>query len=310
MNLRDLRYLIAVAEHRHFGRAAEACHVSQPTLSGQIRKLEEELGVILFERTSRLVVPTPLAESMLVHARASVEQADALRELARAGRDPYAGRFRLGVIPTLAPYVMPWLLPALQRSLPALQPAVWEDVTDSLIARLRRHELDGILIANPPEGEDLTATLVFEEPFLAALPAGHALAARATLSEQDLLGTDLLLLAEGHCLRDQALALCGTAPADGADLRATSLETLLNLVTAGMGSTLVPALAVRQLARERGGLALRPMEGGRASRGIRLTGRTGYPRQALLDRLAALLAAEVPSDSGCRPAIPAPRVHA
>ena len=171
MNLRDLRYLVAVAEHEHFGRAARACGISQPTLSVQVRKLEELLGVALFERTSKAVAPTAACARLIGHARAAVAEAEAMLAVARDMRDPLAGQFRLGIIPTLAPYLLPLVFAPLRAALPALEVEPWEDQTSALLERLRAHELDAALLATEVDGPDLASLELFAEPFLAALAA-------------------------------------------------------------------------------------------------------------------------------------------
>ncbi|MGQ9367441.1 LysR substrate-binding domain-containing protein [Azospirillum sp. ST 5-10] len=289
MNLRDLRYLLAIAEHRHFGKAAEACHVSQPTLSGQVRKLEDWLGVTLFERTNKWVVPTEVGERILDHARRAVTAADALEAEARAARDPLVGPLKLGVIPTLGPYLMPLVFGPLRRACPKLEIELWEDVTESLLERLRARKLDAALLATaPPDGEFAEIEL-FTEPFLAAMPEGHALAGRQRVGEADL-APDLLVLADGHCLRDQALAACHSSEGDRAALRAASLETLINMVAAGYGTTLIPGLAAGSM-RGRG-VVLRPLSGP-ASRTVRLVSRATYPRAKALAVMAATIRDEV-----------------
>src|SRR4051794_3271702 len=173
MNLRDLRYLLAVAEHEHFGRAAEACGISQPTLSVQLRKLEDMLGVTLFERSSKTVTPTEACALLIGHVRAAVAEADAILAVARSLQDPLAGRFRLGIIPTLAPYLLPLIFAPLRDALPALEVEPWEDQTTVLLKRLRGHELDAALLATEVDGPDLASQPLFDEPFLAALPPEH-----------------------------------------------------------------------------------------------------------------------------------------
>jgi LysR family hydrogen peroxide-inducible transcriptional activator len=286
MNLRDLRYLLAVAEHGHFGRAAEACGVSQPTLSVQLRKLEEALGVQLFERGGRAVVPTAACAALLGHARAAVAAADAVLALARDLRDPLAGSFRLGVIPTLAPYLLPLVFAPLRQALPDLAIEPWEEQTAALLERLRTRSLDAALLATTPEGPDLVGTPLFEEPFLAALPPEHGLAAQAVVSEADL-APDILVLADGHCLRDQALEACGRRGTPGDSLRAASLSTLLRMVAAGYGTTLVPALAAGSA--QDAGLVVRPLAA-RAGRTIQLAARRGYPRRAALEAVGRVIA--------------------
>ncbi len=285
MNLRDLRYALAVAEHRHFGRAAELCNISQPTLSTQLRKLEDELGVVLFERTNKSVMPTMAGEALLAHARAAVESADAMLALAQASRDPLRGRLRLGIIPTLAPYLLPLIFGPLRDALPDLVIEPWEDVTTALLERLRSHELDAALLATDAEGPDLDTQPLFTEPFLAALPPEHPLAHQARIREEDL-APDVLVLADGHCLRDQALAACGNPGLRAGALRASSLSTLLNMVAAGYGTTLIPGLAAG-VARD-AGIALRPLTH-KTGRDIRLVSRTTFPRRAAIGAIATLI---------------------
>jgi len=286
MNLRDLRYLLAIVEHGHFGRAAEACGISQPTLSVQVRKLEELLGVALFERTSKTVAPTAACERLLDHVRAAVAEADAILAVARDLRDPLTGRFRLGIIPTLAPYLLPLIFAPLRETLPTLEVEPWEDQTAALLDRLRAHELDAALLATEVDGPDLTSLPLFTEPFLAALPPEHPLATRDVVVEEDL-AEDILVLADGHCLRDQALAACGRSGALGGPLRAASLSTLLNMVAAGYGTTLVPGLAAG--AAQDAGIVLRPLAA-RAGRTVRIAWRARFPRRAAVDAVGEVIA--------------------
>ena len=287
MNVRDLRYLLAVIEHQHFGHAAEACGISQPTLSVQVRKLEGQLGVTLFERTGKAVVATAACERLLGHIRAAVAEADAILAVARALRDPLAGRFRIGIIPTLAPYLLPLVYARLREALPALEVEPWEDQTAALLKRLRAHELDAALLATEVIGPDLDSTPLFAEPFLAALPPGHPLAGRERVAEADL-APDILVLADGHCLRDQALAACGRGSAQNATLHATSLSTLLNMVAVGYGTTLVPGLAAG--AAEDAGIVLRPLTA-RTGRTVRIAWRGSFPRRPAIEAVGGVIAA-------------------
>lgn len=289
MNLRDLRYLLAVAEYEHFGRAAEACEVSQPTLSVQIRKLEELLGVALFERTSRAVVPTPACDQLIGHVRAAVSEADAIFAVASSLRDPLAGRIRLGIIPTLAPYLLPLVFGPLREALPTLEVEPWEDQTAALLKRLHAHELDAAVLATEVIGPDLESRVLFAEPFLAALPPEHPLAGRDVVAEADL-APDILVLADGHCLRDQALEACGGNGALNGTLRATSLSTLLNMVAAGYGTTLIPALAAGSA--EDTGIVLRPLAA-RVGRTVRIAWRARFPRRSALERVGEVIAARL-----------------
>lgn len=298
MNLRDLRYMLAMAEHQHFGRAAEASGISQPTLSVQIRKLEAQLGVTLFERSGKAATPTAACQRLLGHVRAAVAEADAILAAARSLRDPLAGPFRLGIIPTLAPYLLPLVFAPLRATLPALEVEPWEDQTAALLERLRGHELDAALLATVPDGTDLDSRALFDEPFLAALPPEHALAACAEVAEAEL-APDILVLADGHCLRDQALAACGQqggqqggqqAGALGGTLRASSLATLLNMVAAGYGTTLIPGLAAG--AAQDAGIVLRPLAA-QAGRTVRIVWRARFPRHAAVEAVSAVIASRL-----------------
>jgi LysR family hydrogen peroxide-inducible transcriptional activator len=298
MTLRELRYLVALADHGHFGHAAEACHISQPTLSTQLKKLEDELGVVLFERTNKALHITPVGRKIVDQARRVLAEADAIVELSR-GTEPLVGRLTLGVIPTLGPYLLPWLVPLLKRAYPNLRLILHENLTDDLIEGLRSHRIDTALLALPITAQDLETRPLFDEPFFFACPRDHPFTRAKTVSDADLRKQRLLLLTDGHCLREQALAVCGQPDApveDDADFRATGLETLRQMVAAGMGSTLLPALAVPH--SEDQGFAVRPLAVG-ASRRIGLVWRRAYPKGADLELLVALM----------RDALP-PAVHA
>jgi LysR family hydrogen peroxide-inducible transcriptional activator len=290
MNLQELSYFVAVAEHRHFGRAAEACHVSQPTLSGQLLKLEQQLGVTLFERNNRRVSITPIGEKILEHARRALEEAGFVESVAKTSRDQLVGPLKLGVIPTLAPYLIPLILGPLREAYPRLTIELWEDITVSLLERLRSQRLDAALLATEIPESDLTTVALFDEPFLAALPGDHRLASRKKIDQGDL-ADDLLVLADGHCLAGQARDACGRR-ADALPqraLQAASLETLANLVAAGYGTTLAPQLAASSM--ERRGVVLRPLIG-KASRTIRLASRPTFPRPKALQALVRVIAAQ------------------
>jgi LysR family hydrogen peroxide-inducible transcriptional activator len=289
VTLRDLRYVLALAEHGHFGRAAEACGVSQPTLSVQVRRLEAELGLTLFERTAKGVSRTDACERLLGHVRAAVAEMEAIRTEAANLRDPLAGRLRLGIIPTLAPYLLPLVFAPLREALPGLEVEPWEDQTASLLRRLRAHELDAAVLATEVGEPDLAGRALFAEPFLAALPPEHPLAGRAEVAEAEL-APDVLVLADGHCLRDQALAACGGIGALAGTLRATSLATLLNMVAAGYGTTLIPALAAG--AAQDAGIVLRPLAA-RTGRTVRLVWRARSPRQAALVAVGEVIEARL-----------------
>lgn len=258
MNLRDLQYLVALAETRHFGRAAKRCHVSQPTLSAQLKKLEEFLGARLIERQPRRVALTSAGEAVVERARGMLRDAEDIRVLARASADPLAGQLRVGLIPTLGPYLLPRVAPRLRRALPKLQLILHEHQTAPLIAKVVEGELDLALLALPADAGGLETRSLFAESFLVAMPERHRLATRRRLKTTDLAGEKLLLLEDGHCLRDQALEVCGMADTEEQDFRATSLETLRQMVAAGLGITLLPRLATEGPFGATRGLAVRP----------------------------------------------------
>ncbi len=299
MNLRDLRYFIALADTCHFGRAADRCFVSQPTLSGQIKKLEQELGVALFERTNKSVSLTPIGLQLLSHARRAIEEADALVELAQVYKDPLAGPLRLGAIPTISPYLMPLILAPLRSSHPRLRLILSEEITDLLLRRLADHEIDAALIATPVSDPALVSRPLFDEPFWLAHPRKHPLYDKDEITEQDLQHLDLLLLADGHCLARQVMEVCHMAERREAgamaDLRASSLETLLQLVGAGFGCTLVPALAVRGGWTTDTGVIARKLSVPTAYRRVSLVWRRTFPRVAALDVVCSTIMANLPN---------------
>lgn len=299
MNLRDLQYIIAVAETHHFGQAAERCFVSQPTLSGQIKKLEEELGVAIFERTNRSVEITPVGETILAHARQIMEQADIIEQLARASQDPLAGPLRIGAIPTLSPYLTPLILLPLKKQHPQMKLVLSEELTDTLLERLRNHEIDAALLATEVGESDLTSMPLFDEPFWIAYPRKHPFYTKDKITRKDLEGENLLLLAEGHCLADQAMEVCHlkerSAQGELADLRAASLETLLQLVGAGFGCTLVPALAMRGSWTTGSGVVAQPLSLPGAHRRVSLVYRQSFPRRAALEAFATVIRNHLPN---------------
>lgn len=246
MNLRDLRYLVAVADHRHFGHAAEACFVSQPTLSTQIKKLERELGVELVERSPRHVMMTAVGAEVVERARVALREADDIVEVARRAKDPESGTVRLGIFPTLAPYLLPHVVPQVHARFPDLELLLVEEKTEVVLQQLRDGRLDAGVLALPVHDDHLHEEPLFTEDFLLAVPSDHPLAATEGPASTSVLAAEpLLLLEEGHCLRDQALAVCElTGTSERNDFRATSLETLRQMVGAGVGVTLLPQLAV------------------------------------------------------------------
>jgi len=246
LKLKDLRYLVAVADTRHFGRAAAKCFVSQPTLSAQLRKLEQYLGVQLIERRPRRVTLTEAGEDVALRARSMLESGDAIVSMAQTRRDPLAGQLRLALLPTIGPYLLPYVAMKIRKALPRLELMLYEYQTQAMIEHLRNGEIDVGLLALPVHEDGLVSRELYEEPFVLALPESHQLAARKQVRMEDLAGETLLLLEDGHCLRDQALAVCARSGVhEKQDFRATSIETLRQMVAAGVGVTLLPMLASR-----------------------------------------------------------------
>lgn len=288
MNLRDLKYLVALAEHRHFGKAAAACFVSQPTLSTQIRKLEEELGLPLVERAPRKVMLTPAGQDAAARARVIVAEVEQMKEAARRSRDPEAGAVRLGIFPTLGPYLLPHVIPRIRDRFPQLELLLVEEKSDVLLARLREGKLDATLLALPVIDDQLHTEFLFEEPFLLAVSSRHALAGRRQLDVQELSAQRLLLLEDGHCLRDQALEVCRMYGAnEKSEFRATSLETLRQMVASDVGITLLPTLSVKPPVPRSDNIHLLELTGeGRPSRRIAMAWRRSSAMNGFLLQLA------------------------
>jgi LysR family hydrogen peroxide-inducible transcriptional activator len=259
MNLRDFRYLVALADTRHFGQAATRCHVSQPTLSAQIRKLENYLGVELIERQPRRIALTDMGVKVVERARRLLAEADGIQALTRKEGDPLAGKLKVGLIPTIGPYLLPLVARKLHKQLPKLQLMLYEYQTAVLLERLHKGEIDVGILALPVEMDGLESQKLYAEDFLLAVPSDHPLAKKTRVKPEDLPGETLLLLEDGHCLRDQALAVCSRVDVrESQDYRATSLETLRQMVAAGFGVTLLPTLAASGPFASNRGLALKP----------------------------------------------------
>ncbi|MGH8114315.1 MAG: LysR substrate-binding domain-containing protein [Rhodanobacteraceae bacterium] len=274
MNLRDLQYLVALADHRHFGRAAEASFVSQPTLSTQIRKLEAELGVTLVERTPRKILLTQVGRQIVARARGVLNEVEQIRRIAHRDQDPEAGTLRLGIFPTLGPYLLPHVMGTIHERFPRLELLLVEEKTFELEQRLREGKLDAMILALPVHDETLHAEFLFEEPFLLAASDSHPLAGHRELKLADLTGERLLLLEDGHCLRDQALEVCRMSGADErGGFRATSLETLRQMVAADVGITLLPILAVQPPIAKTRNVHLTPFRGHPPSRRLAMVWR-------------------------------------
>jgi LysR family hydrogen peroxide-inducible transcriptional activator len=246
MNLRDLRYFVALADTRHFGKAAERSFVSQPTLSAQIKKLETYLGVQLIERQPRKVTLTEMGARILPLARSILQESDEIVSLARNDHDPLSGKLKVALIPTIGPYLLPVVTRKLRKQLPRLKLLLYEYQTQPLLEKLRAGDIDLGILALPVPLDGLEARPLYDEDFTLAVPSNSPLAKRSNVKLDDLTGETLLLLEDGHCLRDQALDVCSRIDVkESEDYRATSLETLRQMVAAGLGITLLPQLATR-----------------------------------------------------------------
>lgn len=295
MTLQELRYLVALADTGHFGRAAEACFVSQSTLSTGLKKLEDFLGVVLFDRTLKRVTPTPIGREIVESARRMVEEAGRIRDLAKYAQDPMDRTVQLGVIPTLGPYYLPHVLTRVHQAFPRLRLLLRESMTPHLLTDLSEGRLDAGLLALPVSDSGLEVERLFREPFLAALPADHELAGMKAVNLDRLSVAGLLLLEEGHCLRDQALEACQLENLRSEEIRATSLETLRQMVGMGLGVTLMPALAVSGASFAAGGVVYRPLSRPGAARTIGLVWRKRSPVATAMRTLAQELAASRPA---------------
>lgn len=296
MTLQELRYLVALAETGHFGQAAEACFVSQSTLSTGLKKLEDQLGTVLFDRSLKRITPTPIGREIVESARLILQESERIRELAKYAEDPMGRTVQIGVIPTLGAYYLPHALLRVREAHPKLRLLLREVMTPHLLAQLREGKLDAGLLALPIDEEGLTVAPLFTEPFFAALPIGHPLAKRAKVSLDELSQANLLLLEEGHCLRDQALAVCGLQGLASEEVRATSLETLRQMVGMGIGMTLLPSLACQGgVEPVPAGLVIKPLAAPGASRTIALVWRKRTAYLETMTQLARILARQLPA---------------
>jgi LysR family hydrogen peroxide-inducible transcriptional activator len=291
LNLRDLQYFIALADLRHFGRAAEACFVSQPTLSTQLKKLEEELGVALFERVPRNVLLTPAGELILVHARAALAQVKHMHDIAQHTKNPESASVKLGIFPTLGPYLLPHVVPNIRKRFPKLELLLVEEKTETLIQQLKNGQIDAAILAEPVNDDQFESLALFVEPFVLALPANHPLTKQRTLGLNELEKQHLLLLADGHCLREHALEVCSLSGATEKEgFRATSLETLRQMVAAGVGITLLPILAVQPPVPISPYIRLVPFKNPVPTRNISLYWRKSSMRNTFLHELGLQIA--------------------
>ena len=295
MNIRDLEYLVALSEHKHFRKAAEACFVSQPTLSGQIRKLEDELGVALLERTSRRVLFTDAGLNLVAQAQKVLLEVKVLTELASQQGESMAGPLHIGFIPTVGPYLLPHIIPQLKASFPELELFLHEAQTHQLVRQLEEGKLDCIILAAVKESEPFIELPLYNEPMVLAVPDEHPWAGLETLDMAALNGETLLMLADGHCLRDQAMGFCFAAGAhEDGSFKATSLETLRNMVAAGSGITLLPLLATPKEHRRDGVSYIKVCEPV-PTRLITLAYRPGSPLRGRYEKIAELISRHIAS---------------
>lgn len=288
MTLTELRYVLAVVRQRHFGRAAESCHVAQPTLSVAIKKLEEELGVVLFERGGGgEVTVTPAGERVAEQAARIFELVDGIKDLAAGSRDDLAGSLRLGAIYTIAPYLLPSLIPILHHMAPQMPLILEENYTRVLTEKLRRGELDVMLIATPVEEAGILTLPLYDEPFLVALPAEHPLRKKKSIGSDELERENLLLLGTGHCFRDQVLQACPalnrSASGLAKTLESSSLETIRQMVASGVGVTVLPCTATQSHNASDEMIAMRPFKGTAPSRQVAIAWRKNFPRPRAIE---------------------------
>ena len=300
MTLTELRYIVAVARERHFGRAAEACFVSQPTLSVAVKKLEEELGVQLFERGPGEMTVTPAGQKIVEQAQRVLEEASRIKDIAAAGRDPLAGPLRLGAIYTIGPYLLPKLIPILRRAAPAMQLLIQENFTHRLAGMLKSGEVDVIVVALPFEEPGCSTLAVYDEPFLVAVPKGHAWESRKRITAEELTRESLLLLGEGHCFRDHVLEICHvTKSRERSPIARTveggSLETIRHMVAGGVGITVLPATSVDGAAGRSELIRILPFAKPVPTRRVVLAWRRSFPRPEAIEALRnAILACKLP----------------
>jgi len=297
MTLQELRYIVALADTGQFGKAAEMCFISQSTLSTQVKKLEDFLGVVLFDRSLKHITLTPVGLEIISSARMILDESNRIRELARQTVDPMQRTVNLGVIPTLGPYYLPHVLKQLHGAYPHLRLLLREEMTPHLLSHMAEGKLDAGLLALPIKETNLEVVPLFREPFLAAVPAGHKLASEAHIKIKDLAKAGLLLLEEGHCLREHALEACHLDGLKNEEISATSLETLRQMVGMGLGVTLIPILASGGPSTEVSQVALRPLAPPGASRTIGLVWRKRSPLAETMAQLANSLKQALPPDT-------------
>ena len=295
MNIRDLEYLIAVDEERHFHRAAERCFVSQPTLSGQLKKLEEELGILLVERNNRQVSMTEAGEAVVKHAHVVLAEINSIKNVASYYKDPMVGDVRVGIIPTVAPYLLPIIMPKLNKAFPKLKIWLYEYQTHVLLEKLQKAELDFLILALPIEKHYFTEADLFREPFRLAVKKDHALVKKKQINLGDIANQELLLLEEGHCLRGHILDVCLLAGVkEEGQYHATSLETLRHMVGEGMGMTLIPELAVPAKTRKADEIRYIEFSDPKPNRRIGMLYRKNSYREETFNNISELIKAVLP----------------
>ncbi|MBS1144193.1 MAG: transcriptional regulator, LysR family [Proteobacteria bacterium] len=304
MTLTEMRYIVALARERHFGKAADACHVSQPTLSVALKKVEGQLGSPLFERGASDVRITPLGERIVAQAMRVLEEAVKLEEIAESTGDPLVGQLRVGIIYTIAPYLLPQLIPALNREAPKMSLFLKEDFTANLIPALKAGELDVIVIALPFAEPGLVAQPVYDEPFRVVVPSTHGWAVRSEIDGDELDGQNLLLLGQGNCFRDQVLESCPRLSAPDAlehSLEGSSLETIRYMVASGAGVAVMPSTAADPLIAKEPMVKVLPFAGTQPKRTVGIVWRITFPRPQAIDAVrAALLSCQLPGATPVR----------
>ena len=296
MTLTDLRYIVALSRERHFGRAAEKCFVAQPTLSVAVKKLEDELGVILFERSPQDVRVTPIGERVVAQAEKVLGEAAQLAEIASAGKNPLAGPLRLGVIYTIGPWLLPRLVPLLRGRAPEMPLLLEENYTHVLLEKVKAAELDIAILALPVEEPGLVAQVIYDEAFRALIPVGHPWAKARTVDPASLLDQPLLMLGRGNCFRDQVLDLCTRAGEGGPQvLEGSSLETIRHMVASGVGITVMPATAVDDIPKSDPLLRVKSFIEPTPTRRVGIVWRASFPRHQAIDLLRqAMLDCKMP----------------
>ncbi|WP_120997886.1 hydrogen peroxide-inducible genes activator [Stutzerimonas urumqiensis] len=291
MTLTELRYIVTLAQEQHFGRAAERCHVSQPTLSVGVKKLEDELGILIFERSKSAVRLTPVGEGIVTQAQKVLEQAQSIRELAQVGKNQLATPLKVGAIYTVGPYIFPHLIPQLHRVAPDMPLYIEENFTHVLRDKLRTGELDAIIVALPFQEADVLTKPLYDEPFYALMPADHPWTKRETIDTEMLNDKSLLLLGEGHCFRDQVLEACPTTSRRGeasshTTVESSSLETIRHMVASGLGVSILPLSAVDSHHYAPGVIEVRPLTPPAPYRTVAIAWRASFPRPKAIEVLS------------------------